>query len=61
MASVQKFLQDFKYSSYAEYTRVDRPEKVLIDKEAFPEYFENKESFEAMIKFWLEYSSDYTT
>ena len=56
--STEEFLQSYKYSSYDEYTNLNRLEKILLEKEAFPDYFENKESFKNMINFWLDFSSD---
>lgn len=55
----ERFLREFKYSSYPEYIHLKRPEKDIIEKGAFPDYFENKENFQAMIKFWLDFSTDY--
>ncbi len=38
----QKFLEDFTYSSYQDYTGVSRDENLILDREVFPEYFSNK-------------------
>ena len=56
--SAEQFLQSYKYSSYDEYTNLNRLQKVILEKEAFPDYFENKESFQTMLKFWLDFSKD---
>lgn len=59
VSTIENFLQNYKYSSFHEYTDKHRPEKVILEKESFPDYFENKENFKSMIKFWLEFSKDF--
>ena len=52
-SKAEKFLKQYQYSSYLEYMNTDRKEKVVINKNAFPNYFENTDNFEKTIKFWL--------
>ncbi len=53
---VKNFLKDYKYSSYQDYIGIDRQEKIIIDKKAFPLYFEKMGDFEETIKFWLSFN-----
>lgn len=53
LSKTEKFLEQYQYSSYGEYINIDREEKVIINKEAFPEYFENADDFQKTVKFWL--------
>ena len=52
------FLDDYEYSSYSEYCNFDRPERVIINKEAFPEYFETNVDFQEMITEWVNFKAD---
>lgn len=53
----EKFLEQYQYSSYLEYTNIDRKEKVIINKKVFPDYFESAGDFQKMIKFWLSFKN----
>ncbi len=53
MARVKKYLKEYKYSSYVDYLGEDREEKLILNKEAFPEYFED---FEDFIDEWINYN-----
>lgn len=55
--SAEIFLKKYKYSSYLDYIENNRPESVIINKNAFPEYFENPKDFEESISEWLNYKS----
>ncbi len=50
------FLLNFRHSSYLDYTNNDRMEKVILSKEAFPEYFLSKMEFDDFISDWLSYA-----
>lgn len=53
----KKFLEGYKYSSYTEYTQDSaRPEKLILNKEVAPEYFESTTDFNGFISEWLEFS-----
>ncbi len=49
------FLGRYEYSSYLDYCGVDRPEGKILNKEAFPEYFETATSFQEMVKEWVNF------
>lgn len=53
---VKKYLKGYKYSSYADYLGEDREEKLILNKEAFPEYFEEFKDFEDFIDEWINYN-----
>jgi len=49
------FLRNYPYSSYQDYLGNNRKERVILNCEAFPDYFPTKESFENEIFEWLTY------
>ena len=53
---VKKYLKEYKYSSYVDYLGEDREEKLILNKEAFPEYFEEFKDFEEFIDEWFDYN-----
>ncbi|MCK5027594.1 MAG: transposase [Candidatus Pacebacteria bacterium] len=57
ISSVKKYLSSYKYSSYADYLGEEREEKLILDKEKFPEYFEDFTEFENFIDEWINYKS----
>lgn len=57
-STAENFLEDYKYSSYQDYFGVDRQEKVILNKKAFPLYFKSVADFEKIINFWLSFSKD---
>lgn len=44
------FLENYKYSSYQDYIGIDRVEKSILNKEAFPKYFENMKEFKDFVE-----------
>lgn len=58
MARVKKYLKEYKYSSYVDYLGEDREEKLILNKEAFPEYFEEFKDFEDFIDEWINYNKE---
>ncbi|MFA6269594.1 MAG: transposase [Candidatus Paceibacterota bacterium] len=50
------FLNSYKHSSYLDYLE-DRQEASVLNKEAFPEYFENTKNFDDFIGFWLAFKN----
>ena len=54
--SVKKYLKEYKYSSYVDYLGEDREEKLILNKEAFPEYFKEFKDFEDFIDEWIDYN-----
>ena len=55
---VKKYLKEYKYSSYVDYLGEDREEKLILNKEAFPEYFEEFKDFEDFIDEWINYNEE---
>lgn len=51
----KKFLDQYKFSSYPEYSGVDREENLILTKNAFPEYFQNVKEFDDYICDWLNF------
>jgi len=51
-----RFLKDYKYSSYFDYSDCDREEKNILNKEVFPEYFESTEEFDNNLLGWLKFN-----
>ncbi|MEI6660013.1 MAG: transposase [bacterium] len=51
-----QFLDNYAWSSYKEYQVEDRRENSILSKEAFPDYFRNKSTFEKEIFEWLAQS-----
>ena len=54
--SIKKYLKEYKYSSYVDYLGEDREEKLILNKKAFPEYFEEFKDFEDFIDEWIGYN-----
>lgn len=50
-----KYLEDYKYSSYADYTVEERKCSVILNKNAFPSYFEKTKDFDNYINDWLTF------
>jgi len=51
--NAKEYLKKYKYSSYLDYIGIHRPEFIILNKEAFPEYFENFKEFEDFLNEWL--------
>ena len=47
--NMKNFLEQYRYSSYLDYIKVDREEKNIITKKNFPNYFQNAQSFKDFI------------
>jgi len=52
---MKKFLDSYRYSSYQDYLGVDRYEKGILSKQAFPEYFHTDELFIQFIEDYYLY------
>jgi len=54
--ATEDFLKKYRYSSYEEYLEgSEREEKLILNREVFPEYFETKNDFQDLINDWLTY------
>lgn len=51
----KEFLQNYRYSSYEDFLGIKRPEGNILNKNAFPEYFQAQNSFEAFIDDYLSF------
>src|SRR3990167_9613177 len=49
-----EFLNGYRYSSYQDFMEVDRREKIILNREDFPEYFPTKEKFQKEIFDWID-------
>ncbi|MBI2065726.1 MAG: transposase [Candidatus Zambryskibacteria bacterium] len=49
------FLANYKFSSYIDYLEKERDDKVILNKDDFPNYFPTKESFKTEIADWLRF------
>ena len=55
----KQFLKDYRYSSYSDYIGESRPETTILNKSAFPEYFESSKEFEDYVADWLNYKDNF--
>lgn len=54
--SSRDFLERYMYSSYGDYTGVQREETLILSKKEFPEYFLDQKDFKAFTHDWLTFS-----
>ena len=54
----KKYLNNYEYSSYPDYTNIGRYQDVILNKKAFPEYFKDHIDFEKELLDWLKYNPD---
>ncbi len=50
---VKKFLEEYTHSSYLDFISLPRPEKIILDKAQFPDYFQGHAEFDDFINDWL--------
>lgn len=51
----KRYLSLYTHSSYLDYLEIKRVEGVILNKEAFPEYFDSLQKFEKCVDEWLTY------
>ncbi len=51
----EQYLEEYPYSSYREYLGHTRDERVLINLDVLPQYFETPKDFESNVTEWLTY------
>jgi putative transposase len=56
IAEARRFVRDFQYSSYRDYIGDLRDMNRILDRGAFPDYFETIDKFESMMDFWMNNS-----
>lgn len=56
----EEFLAAYQYSSYLDYAKSanERPEQSIINKLAFPEYFEKATDFKDYVKDWMKHEDE---
>jgi len=55
----KEFLIEHPYSSYQDFIGKIRPERVILNAEAFPEYFKTERDFEEFIHDWIAYNKEF--
>jgi len=61
LKKAKDYLGEYSYSSYPEYIgteRKKREEAVILNREEFPDYFEDSNSFKDFINEWLQYKEE---
>ena len=53
----ESFLDAYDYSSYQDYTGIERPHLRIIDASALPEYFEMPKDFKSNVSEWFDFAS----
>lgn len=53
----EEYLDNYRYSSYLDYSGKIRSENKIINTRALPEYFESPKDFKASVTEWLNYKS----
>ncbi|MDP4001281.1 MAG: transposase [bacterium] len=57
----EEFIRLYRYSSYSDYLGHDRIEKIVINKDALPKYFETPTEFKTTVTAWLDYQGSTLT
>lgn len=53
-----QFLENYRWSSYLDYKGVIRPENKILNRDAFPKYFETTKDFDKEINEWLHFGQE---
>ncbi len=53
--AAKNFLNQYRYSSYKDFLQERRPERLILNRGALPEYFQNFINFEDYIDSWLTF------
>lgn len=56
--AAEEYLKKYRYSSYEDYMGANREESMILNKEAFPEYFEKPHDFKDFVTDWLLYRDE---
>ncbi len=54
----KNFIENYHYSSYDDYVGIDRKEAKILNKVAFPGYFDQEDDFQKMLDSWLEFQRE---
>jgi hypothetical protein len=60
LKKTKDYLQKYPYSSYRDFQDKKRPTRVILNIDAFPDYFETTHDFEECINDWLTYQNDFS-
>lgn len=55
--AAKQYLQGYSYSSYLDYMGTERPEGKIVNRNEFPDYFEQPKEFREFIDGWLSFNS----
>ena len=55
VSGMKNFLISYKYSSYVDYIGEKRQENVILNRSAFPDYFERKKNFQDFIESYFNF------
>ncbi len=58
LKKAKEYLKKYKYSSFIDYLGVNRPEERILNKKAFPNYFETLKDFEKETFEFLNYDKE---
>lgn len=56
MGLVEKYLDNYFYSSYLDYAGEKRAEEVVITRQSLPQYFDSPLDFKSWVSNWMSYS-----
>ena len=56
--TVKKYLREYAYSSYSDFTEIKRAESAILSREEFPKYFSSSVEFDDFIDEWLRYKEE---
>jgi len=56
LEKAREYLSKYRYSSYLDYIGRKRPEKIILNRGAFPDGFEDQKEFSDFINYWLTYN-----
>ena len=54
----EKYLKNYKYSSFIDYLGIKRPEEKILNKKAFPDYFQTSKNFKKETFEFLNYNKE---
>jgi len=56
--ATEEYLKKYRYSSFEDYTGIEREENLILDKEGFQEHFDSSNEFKDFITYWMTYKDD---
>jgi len=55
----ETFLEEYSYSSFTDFLGKERAEKIIINKESLPDYFETQDSFRQTLADWMDLKDNF--